>query len=53
LENVYLYNKSFDDGINPSICYATDGGKVIVYSPHLKLFDEFSPDEAANKSKFE
>ncbi len=46
--------KDLDDGINPSICYATNGGKVIIYSPHSKLFDEFNPEDAlANNSKFE
>jgi hypothetical protein len=47
-------NKKIDDGINPSICYATNGGKVIIYSPHAKLFDEFNPEDApANNPKFE
>jgi len=31
----YLLNSS-DDGKNQSICYATVGGKVIIYSPHEK-----------------
>ncbi len=50
----FITIKIIDDGINPSICYATNGGKIIIYSPHSKLFDEFNPEDGpASNAKFE